>query len=49
MFNNKINGVTNNNLNLFFFPSDIKLAWEAKQKQQELTKNQLCFISLGFF
>ena len=42
MFNNKINGVINKNLNLFFLPSDIKLAWEAKQKQQDLTKNQAC-------
>ena len=49
MFINNINGVINKNLSLFFFPSDIKLAWKAKQKQQELTKNQLFFISLFFF
>ena len=49
MFINHINGVVNKNLNLFFFPSDIKLAWKAKLKQRELTKNQLFFISLFFF
>ena len=49
MFINNINGVINKNLSLFFFPSDIKLAWKAKQKQRELTKNQLFFISLFFF
>ena len=49
MFINNINGVINKNLSLFFFPSDIKLAWKAKQKQQELTENQLFFISLFFF
>ena len=49
MFINKINGVLNKYLNLFFFPSDIKLAWKAKQKQEELTKNQPFFISLFFF
>ena len=48
MFINNINGVINKNLSLFFFPSDIKLAWKAKQKQRELTKNQLFFISLFF-
>ena len=31
------------------FPVNIKLAWKTKQKQQELTKNQLFFISLVFF
>ena len=40
MFINNINGVINKNL-VFFFPSDTKLAWKAKQKQRELTKNQL--------
>ena len=49
MFINSINGVINKNLSLFYFPSDIKLAWKAKQKQQELTENQLFFISLFFF
>ena len=49
MFINHINGVINKNLSLFFFPSDIKLAFKAKQKQRELTKNQLFFISLFFF
>ena len=39
MFINNINGIINKNLILFFFPSDIKLAWKAQQKQQELTKN----------
>ena len=48
MFINNINGVINKNLSLFFFPSDIKLAWKAKQKQRELTKNQL-FLFLCFF
>ena len=47
MFINKINGVINKNSSLFFFPTDIKLAWKAKQKQRELTKNQL--FSLFFF
>ena len=41
MFINNINGVINKNVSLFFFPSDIKLAWKVKQKQRELTKNQL--------
>ena len=49
MFINNINEVINKNLSLFFFPSDIKLAWKAKQNQRELTKNQLFFISLSFF
>ena len=48
MFINHINGVINKNLSLLFFPSDVKLAWKAKQKQRELTKNQLFFISLFF-
>ena len=48
MFINNINGVINKNLSLFFFPSFIKLAWKGKQKQRELTKNQLFFISLFF-
>ena len=48
MFINNINGVINKNLSLFFFPSDIKLAWKAKQKQRELTKNEL-FLFLCFF
>ena len=39
MFINNNNGVIIKNLSLFFFPSDIKLAWKAKQKQWELTKN----------
>ena len=47
MFINKINGVINKNSSLFFFPTDIKLAWKTKQKQRELTKNQL--FSLFFF
>ena len=45
---NNINGVINRNLSFFFFPSDIKLGWKAKQKQRELTKNQLFFISFSF-
>ena len=49
MFINNINGAVNKNLSLLFFPSDIKLAWKAKQKEQELTKNELFFISLFFF
>ena len=49
MFINHINGVINKNLSLLFFPSDVKLAWKAKQKQRELTKNQLFCISLFFF
>ena len=44
MFITHINGVINKNLSLFFFPSYIELAWKAKQKQRELTKNRLCFI-----
>ena len=48
MFINHINGVINKNLSLLFFPSDVKLAWKAKQKQRELTKNQL-FLFLCFF
>ena len=47
--NNHINGVINKNLSLFFFSPNIKLAWKVKQKQRELTKNQLFFISLSFF
>ena len=49
MFINNINGVINKNLSLFFFPSDIKLAWKAKQKQRELTKNQHFFYFFVFF
>ena len=49
MFINNINEVINKNLSLFFFSSDIKLAWKAKQKHRELTKNQLFFLSLFFF
>ena len=49
MFINNINGAVNKHVSLFFFPSDIKLAWKAKQKQSELTKNQPFFISLLFF
>ena len=50
MFINKINGKQNKKkLNLFFFPSGINLGWKAKQKQQESTKNQFCFISLLLF
>ena len=41
MFINNMNGVINKNLSLFFFPSDIKLEWQTKQKQRELTENQL--------
>ena len=41
MFINNINRAINKNLSLFSFPSDIKLEWKAKQKQRELTKNQL--------
>ena len=39
MFINNNNGVIIKNLSLFFFPSDIKFAWKAKQNQWELTKN----------
>ena len=49
MFINNINRVINKNLSLFFFPSDIKLAWKAKQKQRELTKNQHFFYFFVFF
>ena len=49
MFTKNINGVINKNLSLFFFPSDIKLAWKVKQKQRELTKKSTFFISLFFF
>ena len=49
MFINNVNGVINKNLSLFFFPSDIKLAWKVKQKQRELTKKSTFFISLFFF
>ena len=49
MFINNINGVINKNVSLFFFPSDIKLAWKAKQKQRELTKNQHFFYFFVFF
>ena len=49
MFINNINEVINKNLSLFFFPSDIKLAWKAKQKQRELTKNQFFFCFFDFF
>ena len=48
MFINNNNGVINKNSSLFFFSSSIKLAW-VKQKQWELTKIQLIFISLFFF
>ena len=48
MFINNINGVIKKNLSLFFFPSDIKFSWNSKQKQQELNKNQLFFISVFF-
>ena len=48
MFINNINGAINKNLSLFSFPSDIKLEWKAKQKQRELTKNQL-FLFYCFF
>ena len=49
MFINNINEAINKNLSLFFFPSDIKLAWKAKQKQWELSKNQLFFLFLCCF
>ena len=49
MFINNTNGVINKNLSLFFFTSDIKLAWKAKQKQRELTKNQHFFYFFVFF
>ena len=49
MFVTNINGVINKKLSLFFFPSDIKLAWKAKEKQRELTKNQLFFYFFDFF
>ena len=44
MLINNINGVINKNLSLLFFPSNIKLAWEAKKKHRELTKNQPLFF-----
>ena len=44
MFINIINGVINKILSIFFFPPGIKLAWKAKQKQREMTKNQLFFL-----
>ena len=49
MFITNINGVINKKLSLFFFPSDIKLTWKAKEKQRELTKNQLFFYFFEFF
>ena len=49
MLINNINGVMNKNLSLSFFPSNIKFAWKAKQKQRELTKNQLAFYFFAFF
>ena len=49
MFINNINGVINKNVSLLFFRSDIKLAWKAKQKQSELTKNQLFCYPFVFF
>ena len=49
MFITNINGVINKKLSLFFFPSDIKLTWKAKQKQRELTKNQPFFYFFDFF
>ena len=49
MFINNINGVINKDISLFFFLSDIKLAWKVKQKQRELTKNQLFFYFFAFF
>ena len=48
MFINNINGVINKNLSLFFFPSDIKLAWKVKQKQRELTKKSTFFYFFVF-
>ena len=48
MFINNINGVINKDISLFFFLSDIKLAWKVKQKQRELTKNRIFFISVYF-
>ena len=48
MFFNNINGVINKNFQVFlFFYVRIKLAWKAKQKQRELTKNQF-FLFLFF-
>ena len=53
MFINNINGVTNKicftNKVFSFFPPDIKLEWKAKQKQRELTKNQLFYYFFVFF
>ena len=49
IFINNIDEVINKNLSLLFFPSDIKLAWKAKQKKEELTKNQVFFVFLFFF
>ena len=49
MFINNINGVTNKNLSLFFFPLDIKLACNAIQKQRELTKKSTFFYFFVFF
>ena len=49
MFLNNINGVISKKLSLFCFPSDIELALKGKQKQRELNKNQLLYISLFFF
>ena len=53
MFINNNNGVINKNsifffFFFFFFAFSIKLAL-VKQKQRELTKNELIFISLFFF
>ena len=49
MFINNINGVTNKNLSLFFFPPDIKLACNAIQKQRELTKKSTFFYFFVVF
>ena len=48
MFINHINGVIDKNLSLFFFSPNIKLAWKVKQKQRELTKNQLFYFFICF-
>ena len=48
IFIDNINGVINKILSLFFFPCDSKLAWKAKQKQRELTKNHFFYFFVLF-
>ena len=49
MFTNNINRVTNKNISLFFFPSDIKLAWKTKQKHRNWPKMYFSLFLWFFF